>query len=399
MKNLCGVAILLASFGAYSAECDDPKTSLEISLCLGKELRDSDVKINQSYKELMGRLTGRDKATLRNQQRAWIKERDTVCDLDTKETNREKWFQELLLDYGKTICVTRYTRKRTGELDRMLSNSSMQPGMISEPPKADASPANNLDVAYDRRPATVHMNGKWYYEMLIDYSQVAQIGPVALVIGVSESGHLVGSMDNIRKQDAGKDPITVGIAVDLDNGKLYISRNGAWIGGAPGSNEGLDLKLGRNYYGTFAISADSPKTYLDNKALIPNFGDRQMTYAIPAGYKSWRNVVPNMSAMPNVNVMPNEMPDLAKRNNCSACHAINIKVVGPAWMDVSKKYKFAKQFEYQGQMYPLEEGLMMKISKGGSGHWGSMPMPANDINGSKQGDIKALVSFILALAK
>lgn len=94
-----------------------------------------------------------------------------------------------------------------------------------------------------------------------------------------------------------------------------------------------------------------------------------------------------------------DMPPVAKKNNCTACHAIDHKVVGPAWMDVSKKYKDAKTFEYNGKEYPVEEGLIMKVSKGGSGHWGSMPMPANDPTGSKNADIKELVTFVRGLAK
>ena len=99
------------------------------------------------------------------------------------------------------------------------------------------------------------------------------------------------------------------------------------------------------------------------------------------------------------NAMAEDMPPLAKKNNCTACHAIDHKVVGPAWMDVSKKYKGATEFEYNGTKYPLMEGLIMKVSKGGSGHWGTMPMPANDPSGAKQAEIKELVTFVLGLAK
>ncbi len=34
-----------------------------------------------------------------------------------------------------------------------------------------------------------------------------------------------------------------------------------------------------------------------------------------------------------------DMPQEAKDLQCNACHAIDHKVVGPAWMDVSKRYK------------------------------------------------------------
>ncbi len=88
--------------------------------------------------------------------------------------------------------------------------------------------------------------------------------------------------------------------------------------------------------------------------------------------------------------MATDMPPLAKKNNCTACHAIDKKVVGPAWMDVSKKYKGDAGAEAK---------LVTKVSKGGAGVWGSMPMPANDPAGTKQADIKELVKFVLGLAK
>ena len=90
------------------------------------------------------------------------------------------------------------------------------------------------------------------------------------------------------------------------------------------------------------------------------------------------------------NVMAADMPALAKKNGCSACHSIDRKLVGPAWMDVSKKYK--------GQA-GAEAKLVAKVSKGGSGNWGSMAMPPMDPAGTKQGEIKQLVDFILALDK
>ena len=88
--------------------------------------------------------------------------------------------------------------------------------------------------------------------------------------------------------------------------------------------------------------------------------------------------------------MAADMPELAKKMNCTACHAIDKKIVGPAWMDVSKKYKGDAG---------AAAALQTKVSKGGSGNWGTMPMPANDAAGTKQAEIKELVTFILGLAK
>ena len=99
-------------------------------------------------------------------------------------------------------------------------------------------------------------------------------------------------------------------------------------------------------------------------------------------------------------VMAEEMPALAKKLNCTACHAIDKKVVGPAWRDVAKKYTgsgFTK-YTYKGKEYPLIEGLVMKVSQGGSGNWGTMPMPANDPTGAKKAEITELVKFEQSLA-
>lgn len=85
-----------------------------------------------------------------------------------------------------------------------------------------------------------------------------------------------------------------------------------------------------------------------------------------------------------------DMPDLAKKNGCAACHSIDKKLVGPAWMDVAKKYKGDAGAEAK---------LITKVSKGGGGVWGTTPMPAIDPSGKKQDSIKQLVQFILALDK
>ena len=96
-----------------------------------------------------------------------------------------------------------------------------------------------------------------------------------------------------------------------------------------------------------------------------------------------------------------DMPELARKMNCTACHDIDKKGVGPSWMSVAKRYKDAKSFTFADKDYPLLEGLMMKVSKGGSGNWITTPypMPANDASGAKQTEIRELVTFILGLAK
>ncbi len=102
-----------------------------------------------------------------------------------------------------------------------------------------------------------------------------------------------------------------------------------------------------------------------------------------------------------------DMPPAARELNCTACHAIDHKLLGPAWMEVSRKYKGQATYKYsshgsdapEAKELPLVDGLVMKVSRGGAGNWGSQPMPANNPTGSKRDKIQSLVEFILALAK
>jgi cytochrome c len=77
---------------------------------------------------------------------------------------------------------------------------------------------------------------------------------------------------------------------------------------------------------------------------------------------------------------------LAKSKNCMACHALDKKVVGPAYKDVAKKYAGQKD---------AADKLATKVIKGGSGVWGPVPMPANaQVNDAES---KKLVAWILSL--
>jgi cytochrome c len=59
---------------------------------------------------------------------------------------------------------------------------------------------------------------------------------------------------------------------------------------------------------------------------------------------------------------------LATAKNCMACHAVDKKLVGPAFKDVAAKYKGDKS---------AADKLAAKVMKGGAGVWGPVPMPAN----------------------
>jgi cytochrome c len=76
--------------------------------------------------------------------------------------------------------------------------------------------------------------------------------------------------------------------------------------------------------------------------------------------------------------------ELAKKSNCMTCHQVDKKIVGPSFSDVAKKYK---------DDAAAEGRLVEKVKRGGSGAWGSIPMPPNAL---KDEDLRTLVKWVLA---
>jgi len=73
---------------------------------------------------------------------------------------------------------------------------------------------------------------------------------------------------------------------------------------------------------------------------------------------------------------------LFAKHNCTACHAVDKKVLGPSMQDVAKKYaNRADRVEY----------LSGKILGGATGSWGAIPMPAQNI---PKPDAQALAQWV-----
>jgi cytochrome c len=79
-------------------------------------------------------------------------------------------------------------------------------------------------------------------------------------------------------------------------------------------------------------------------------------------------------------------PELAQKKACTACHAVDKKVIGPAFKDVAAKYAGDKE---------AVDKLAKKVQKGGTGVWGTAVMPANPQ--VSDAEAKQLVTWILGL--
>jgi cytochrome c len=82
---------------------------------------------------------------------------------------------------------------------------------------------------------------------------------------------------------------------------------------------------------------------------------------------------------------PANAMNIAGKNACMGCHAVDRKIVGPSFQQIAVKYKGDPQAQAR---------LETKVRDGGSGVWGVLPMPSHrTMNGA---DIKTVVGWILA---
>jgi len=78
--------------------------------------------------------------------------------------------------------------------------------------------------------------------------------------------------------------------------------------------------------------------------------------------------------------------ELIGSKGCTACHAIDKKLIGPAYLDVSKKYEATQA---------TIDTLANKVIKGGKGVWGEVPMTGN--SNVTPDEAKQMVTYILSL--
>ncbi len=79
---------------------------------------------------------------------------------------------------------------------------------------------------------------------------------------------------------------------------------------------------------------------------------------------------------------------LMAASDCNTCHKKDTKVVGPALVDIAAKYPPTAS---------NVDTLVAKVIKGGSGHWGSIPMAPHPQ--LKPADVKEMVTYVLSLKK
>ena len=80
--------------------------------------------------------------------------------------------------------------------------------------------------------------------------------------------------------------------------------------------------------------------------------------------------VPGVPDVPGVPGVPTAVQALLSQHNCTACHGISNKLLGPAFVEVIKKHAATQD---------AAAYLANRISQGSAGQWGSIAMPAQTL--------------------
>ena len=107
-------------------------------------------------------------------------------------------------------------------------------------------------------------------------------------VGATNGKILVGMTADGKHMALNVEPdgnFTVGVALDLDNGRFYWSQNGSWRYGEPGSAEGSAVALGEDYALRVMSTGPSLSGELNLGAIVVNTGQTPFKYSTPAGYQ------------------------------------------------------------------------------------------------------------------
>lgn len=105
--------------------------------------------------------------------------------------------------------------------------------------------------------------------------------------------------------------------------------------------------------------------------------------------KLWKLVacVPLVLAGGMVQAAPDaaEVQEILKKNACLACHAVDKKILGPAYREIADKHKDDAN---------AADVLTQHVRDGSVGVWGQVPMPPNPAISDE--DLAKVVEWVLA---
>jgi hypothetical protein len=312
------------------------------------------VELNRVYETLAASLDAAGRLALRTEQRAWIRTRDAACGSRFPAGSKDAWLRHVTADEPRAACVLGKTTERTAELAGRGFQTPSSGVTLTAVPGGEPPP-----MGFDSRPAqgpaefrlvSTHARsaGKWYFEVTIEPSQATRALETELLIGVADPTQVTGVPYPVRPADlvvsygqgasirivGGRlgemkvPSITIGIAADLDAGRLYARRGRVWTDGEPGSGRGRALRVGLPY--RFQVTAaTSMRGLIDAGAVQVNFGEQPFTQAPPPGYTAVLGAPVDAAALPPAIVPPRDVVEGRSQAEWSQAYWRWVRSFGP----------------------------------------------------------------------
>jgi hypothetical protein len=139
------------------------------------------------------------------------------------------------------------------------------------------------------RANRAHGAGRWYVELTLHLDPGEKAPGAWTDVGIVARGAErisgYGARRTLGEQMADGDAI--GLAIDLDAGRLYVRRNGVWVDGEPGQPDGGGVIARRREY-LVAVSITRPPGKKDRSdSWTANFGAAPFAASIPERYRSY----------------------------------------------------------------------------------------------------------------
>jgi len=255
-------------------------------------LEDLDAELNRAYGERAQSGSEDAGSRLQQAQRIWLRDRTRDCKLDARISDRAAWLRHVAASPERADCVAAKTRERIQFLQPRIA-------VREEPVKPRA--------AYELRSSQRYRTGRRYFEVVIEQGNTGLDRPVeAMVVAritdgttAAETTFQIQPKDTVLQMGEGSVRISggnlgdiklprvvIGVAADIDSGRVYFHRNGVWSPSAPGGREAALLKRGGEYAAEVASSA-ALKPLLDAGIVKVNFGDEPFEVGPPPGYSGF----------------------------------------------------------------------------------------------------------------
>ncbi len=90
-----------------------------MNICSAKDYEREDLKLNENYKKLIGKIESKDKEKLKEIQISWIKFKDLQC-----EYTASKYDGGSMQPLIRSSCLLQMTKQRNKELKAMIEDSN-----------------------------------------------------------------------------------------------------------------------------------------------------------------------------------------------------------------------------------------------------------------------------------